>query len=331
MPLMPLSILYESSSFTINRAWRSGSMSLARTALWTIFKVLDIDHFHYLMSTAIVPNCKVIHQPRQGKPMATDDFSDLDDLTMDLNDLTAVDDALEAATIHPTFTMGVEYANPHDLRPNPWNPNAVDPINQQKLEASLRRDGIKRPIVVRQLENDDYQIIGGQHRTQAAIELGWKEVPIINRGKISDAEAKRETLLDNFRYGSDNLDRLAALLSDPDIGDAASLLDTMPIDDEELDEYFSHLKSETVDLDIEDALDDGSEKPEDDDEDETIDLATGKPVKTHTIIRFRVSVEDQAKLAELMKQTKITHGYVASDDLTNDGDALIHLIRDQFV
>lgn len=262
--------------------------------------------------------------------MATDNFSDLDDLEMDLNDLAAVDEAVEAGRIHPTFSMDVEYANPHDLRPNPWNPNAVDPINQQKLEASLKLDGIKRPIVVRQLENGDYQIIGGQHRTEAAISLGWKEVPIINRGKISDAEAKRETLLDNYRYGSDNLDRLAALLSDPDIGDAASILDTMPIDDEELDEYFTHLKSETVDLDIEDALDDGSEKPEPEDEDETVDLATGKPIKTHTIIRFRVSVEDQAKLAELMKQTKIDHGYVASDDLTNDGDALIHLLRDSF-
>uniref|UniRef100_A0AAU6W1M8 ParB-like nuclease domain protein n=1 Tax=Pseudomonas phage Nican01 TaxID=3138540 RepID=A0AAU6W1M8_9CAUD len=262
--------------------------------------------------------------------MAIDDFSDLEDLEMDLNDLSAVDQAIESATIHPTFTMGVEYANPHDLRPNPWNPNAVDPINQQKLEASLKRDGIKRPIVVRQLDNGDYQIIGGQHRTEAAISLGWKEVPIINRGKISDAEAKRETLLDNYRYGSDNLDRLAALLSDPDIGDAASLLDTMPIDDEELAEYFSHLKSETVDLDIEDALDDGSEKPDDDDDDETIDLGTGKPLKTHTIVRFRISVEDQAKLAELMKKTKIDHGYVASDDLTNDGDALIHLVRGQF-
>lgn len=258
--------------------------------------------------------------------MNDSNLSELDDLEMDLS---ALDSALEAAAIHPTFAMDVEYADPHSLRPNPWNPNAVDPINQQKLEASLKMDGIKRPIVVRQLDNGDYQIIGGQHRTEAAINLGWKEVPIINRGKISDAEAKRETLLDNYRYGSDNLDRLSALLSDPDIGDAASLLDTMPIDEEELAEYFSHLTSADIDLDIDDALDDGSKK-EADDEDEVLDLGAGKPLKTHQIIRFRISVEDQAKLAELLKQTKIDHGYVASDDLTNDGDALIHLVRSMF-
>lgn len=260
--------------------------------------------------------------------MSTDNFSDLDDLDMELNDLAAVDEALKAATIVPTFEMDVEYANPHDLRPNPWNPNAVDPVNQAKLENSIKRDGIKRPIVVRQLGNGDYQIIGGQHRTEAAIELGMKQVPIINRGKISDAEAKKETLLDNYRYGSDNLDRLSALLSDPEIGDAASLLDTMPIDEEELAEYFSHLTSANIDVEIDDALDDGEEKEEE--EDDLVDLSTGKPIRTHTIIRFRVSIEDQAKLAELIKQVKIEEGYVTSDDLTNDGDALIHMIRDMF-
>lgn len=259
--------------------------------------------------------------------MATDNFDDLDELEMDLSDIATVDAAIKAATIVPTFEMDVEYASPHDLRPNPWNPNAVDPVNQAKLENSIKRDGIKRPIVVRQLDNGDYQIIGGQHRTEAAIELGMKQVPIINRGKISDAEAKKETLLDNYRYGSDNLDRLSALLSDPEIGDAASLLDTMPIDEEELAEYFSHVTSESVDLDIDDALDDDSEKEE---LDETVDLGAGKPLRTHAIIRFRVSIEDQAKLAELIKQVKIEEGYVTSDDLTNDGDALIHLIRDQF-
>lgn len=258
--------------------------------------------------------------------MSESDFSELDDLEMELN---AVDDLIEHRAVKPTVTMDVEYVDPHQLRPNPWNPNNVDPINQTKLENSIRKDGIKRPIVVRQLDNGDYQIIGGQHRTEAAIELGLKGVPIINRGKISDAEAKKETLLDNYRYGTDNLDRLSELLSDPDIGDAAELLRTMPIDEEELANYFSHLSSVDLDSEIEDQLDDGSER--DDEEDEgTVDLTGTKPVRTHQIIRFRISVEDQAKLAELIKRVKIDEGYVMSDDLTNDGDALIHLLRAMF-
>ncbi|MEG0062963.1 MAG: ParB/RepB/Spo0J family partition protein [Pseudomonas sp.] len=263
-----------------------------------------------------------------------DEFSELDDLTMDLSDLAAVDELIETRTIKPTVSMGVQYLSPKLLLPNPWNPNAVDPINQQKLENSIKIDGIKRPIVVRQLENGEYQIIGGQHRTQAAVELGLDTVPVINRGEISDAEAKRETLLDNYRYGSDNLDRLSELLSDPDIGDALSVLETMPIDEEELANYFSHLEAmstDSLDAEIEDALGGGSADLDDDEADAPVDLTTGKPVRTHQIIRFRVSVEDQAKLAELLKQVKIDEGYIESDDLTNDGDALIHLIRDQFL
>lgn len=258
--------------------------------------------------------------------MTDTDFSDLDDLDMDLSagDSAEVEAALSKLAVAKTEAMDIEYVNPHDLRPNPWNPNAVDPINQTKLENSIRKDGIKRPIVVRQLDNGDYQIIGGQHRTEAAISLGLAGVPIINRGKISDAEAKKETLLDNYRYGTDNLDRLSELLSDPDIGDALDLISTMPIDEEELAEYFSHLKSVDVDLDVDGHLDD---KEEEDEEADTIDLGI-KPARTHQIIRFRISVEDQAKLAELIKQTKIDEGYVESDDLTNDGDALIHLLRD---
>lgn len=260
---------------------------------------------------------------------STDDFSDLEDLSMDLSDLAEVDVVIHERTTGNTPPMGVVYVSPSLLLPNPWNPNAVDPINQQKLENSIQIDGIKRPIVVRELDGGQLQIIGGQHRTQAALELGMETVPVINRGKISDAEAKRETLLDNYRYGSDNLDRLSELLSDPDIGDAARLLDTMPIDEEELANYFSHLEAMThdaLDAEIEDALSEGKIK-EPDDDDGPVDLSTGKAVRTHTICRFRISVEDEAKLAELIKQTKIDEGLVESDDLTNDGDALIHLLR----
>lgn len=251
-----------------------------------------------------------------------DDLSALDDLMMELGE---VDVAVAAAKPVPTVEMDVKYLDPHTLKANPWNPNAVDPINQDKLEASIRMSGIKRPIVVRELEDGSLQIIGGQHRTQAAINLGMSDVPVINRGRISDSEAKRETLIDNYRYGSDNIDRLADLLNDPDIGSAADILATMPIDEEELASYFEHLTADMGDLDA--AL---GEAPLVDDED-TVDLGIGKPLKTHTIIRFRVSVEDAARMAELIKQRKIDEGLIEADDLTNDGDALVSLLRGEFL
>lgn len=246
------------------------------------------------------------------------DFSDLEDLESLMGDLAPVE-------VKP---MGVEYLDPRSLKPNPWNPNQVDPLNLTKLSNSIKKDGIKRPIVVRELENGDHEIIGGQHRSAVAIDLGMDLVPVINRGKISDAEAKKETLLDNYRYGSDDLDRLSALLRDPEIGDAAELLSTMPIDEEELANYFAHLETDDLDAEVEALLEGDKAKEEDD---ETIDLGASKPVRTHTIIRFRVSIEDQAKIAELLKQVKIDHSYIEADDLTNDGDALVHLLRGEFV
>lgn len=251
---------------------------------------------------------------------------ELDDLMMDLAE---VDTAVEAAKPVVTETMDVQYLDPHLLKANPWNPNAVDPINQDKLEASIRMTGIKRPIVVRELEDGSLQIIGGQHRTAAAISLGLGEVPVINRGRISDSDAKRETLIDNYRYGSDNIDRLADLLNDPDIGSAADILATMPIDEEELASYFEHITALDLEGDLDAQLDDAPPALEDGD-DGTVDLGI-KPSRTHQIIRFRVSVEDAARIGEIVKQRKIDESLIESDDLTNDGDALVSLLRGDFM
>jgi len=216
--------------------------------------------------------------------------------------------------------MNVSYVDPNLLKPNPWNPNVVDPINQLKLEASIAKDGIKRPIVVRELDNGDLEIIGGQHRTYAAVALGLNKVPVINRGRITDAQAKKETLIDNFRYGTDDVFRFSELLQDPDIGSAEELLATMPIDEEELAGYFSHLSAEAVDVEIDSILHDEEE------ESETIDLGTTTHTRTHQIIRFRVSVEDAAKIGELITKVRAANGYTESDDMTNDGDALVHIL-----
>ncbi len=245
------------------------------------------------------------------------------------NDLDFLDDELDSfmqevqAEHEPKpvdYDMDITYADPKVLKPNPWNPNVVDPLNQMKLEASIRKEGIKRPIVIRELENGDMEIIGGQHRTLAAIALGLPLVPLINRGKISDAEAKKETLIDNFRYGSDDVFKFSELLQDPDIGSAAELLATMPIDEEELAGYFSHLSAETVEVEIDSILGD------EDGESETIDLGATTPTRTHQIIRFRVSVDDAAKIGELLKKVRAANGYTEADDMTNDGDALVHVL-----
>lgn len=246
---------------------------------------------------------------------------DLDFLDDELDSFMQLVNEPEEVVLAPIDTdAAIDFVDPALLKQNPWNPNVVDPINQMKLEASIRKDGIKRPIVVRTLEDGSLEIIGGQHRTIAANNLGMSMVPVINRGRISDAEAKKETLIDNFRYGTDDVFRFSELLQDPEIGSAAELLATMPIDEEELAGYFAHLSAETVEVEIDNIL------GEDNESSETIDLGATAPTRTHQIIRFRVSVEDAAKIGDLLKKVRATNGYTEADDMTNDGDALVHVL-----
>lgn len=212
--------------------------------------------------------------------------------------------------------------DPRELKPNPWNPNVVDPINREKIRNSLRKEGFFKPALVRTLHNGVLQIIGGAHRIEEAIALGFETVPVTNLGEIDDARAKRLTLLDNSRYGEDDHERMIKLLTDG-IGSSEELLSILPIDEAELAGYFDH--------DLEDAMRDLDELTHDDlgdGEDDEIDLQIQtKPSKTHEILRFKVSIEDANRLREVIKSITTEQGFTESDSLTNAGDALVWLAK----
>jgi ParB/RepB/Spo0J family partition protein len=49
----------------------------------------------------------------------------------------------------------------------------------EQLKRSIEKDGIQSPLVVRPVEGDDaYQVTDGWQRYQAALELGWDELPV---------------------------------------------------------------------------------------------------------------------------------------------------------
>lgn len=64
------------------------------------------------------------------------------------------------------------------LRPNPWNTNIVGAQNFDKLKNSIDRLGFFKPILVRDMEDGTYQILGGEHRWRAAIEQGMQSEPV---------------------------------------------------------------------------------------------------------------------------------------------------------
>lgn len=54
------------------------------------------------------------------------------------------------------------------LRPNPWNTNSVGAQNFEKLKGSIEKLGFFKPILARELDGGQFEILGGEHRWRAA-------------------------------------------------------------------------------------------------------------------------------------------------------------------
>lgn len=204
-----------------------------------------------------------------------------------------------------------------DLRPNPWNTNFCSPENEAKLEASVDRfAGLFKPILVRQVKDSTgYEILGGEHRWLIASRKRLKTVPIWNLGEIDDKIAKEISLADNARYGADDTLALSELLQG--LGDSEELQSFLPYSDIDLREIFSSSDISLAELETEELPEDATKIEE--------PLAARAP-KTHTMIRFKVPIEDAERLTKLIVQTQKKYGYTAEDQATNAGDALVHLL-----
>lgn len=210
------------------------------------------------------------------------------------------------------MTINIDSINPNNLVFSGWNSNVVSPDNDTKLENSLTKYGMFKPIVVRTLKTGELQVIGGEHRAQAAIRLGMQSVPIVNLGVISDKKAKEISLVDNSRSGSDNNFKLAEILKD--IGGVQEISDVLPTEINDLELIFSSASLALDELDrVELPLDD-------------IELPKAKTIVTHQIMRFKVPVADVDTITNLIESTIRTQGFDEADSLTNAGDALVHLL-----
>jgi hypothetical protein len=206
--------------------------------------------------------------------------------------------------------MSSSEIDPKLLRPNPWNTNVVSPSGEAKLDASVRRLGMFKAVLVRQLTGGELQILGGAHRVQSAIRLGLKKIPIWNLGPIDDAKAKEIGLVDNRRYGADDAIALAELLEG--MGDLRELSTFMPYSDAELTAIFS---SSSIDLDEIGDEDTGPPEP-----------SPARAPRTHAMMRFKVPVEDAERIGDLFEKIMKRQGFTEADALTNAGDTLVWVV-----
>lgn len=202
--------------------------------------------------------------------------------------------------------------DPKELHRNPWNSNKVTPENEAKIDESLKRFGMFKPIIVRELANGSLQIIGGQHRAEAAKRLKITSVPYFSLGHIDDKRAKAIGVIDNGRYGEDDTLQLAQLLEE--IGDPDDLSKFLPYSDNEFESIFAATNIALDDLDLPD-------------DELTPSAPAAKAVQSHAVMRFKVPVGDVSTITEAIEKAMKQQGFTTEDSLSNAGNALVHIFK----
>ena len=82
------------------------------------------------------------------------------------------------------------------IDPNPHQPRQVMG-DLSELMASIAEKGILEPLVVRQ-RGDRFQIVAGERRYQAAVQVGLRELPVVVR-EVDDSEVVEIALIENLQ------------------------------------------------------------------------------------------------------------------------------------
>lgn len=202
--------------------------------------------------------------------------------------------------------------DPKLLTFSPWNVNVVSPENMAKLKESVKRNGIFRPVVVREV-NGKYQIIAGEHTTRVAVELGMATIDVYNLGPIDDRKAKEISVIDNQHYGVEDAFGLGELLREIDTNPG----DFLPFSEIELTKIF---QSSMIDLE-------SLELPEETDliPDYDPEAAQTSARVDHQIMRFKVPIADAERVTRTIEAIIKRQGLKDRDSMLAAGMALVHL------
>jgi len=109
----------------------------------------------------------------------------------------------------PSLTAGPESAemsdgsrlivlNPTEILPNPRQPRRdFDEVALEELAASIRRDGVQEPVIVRRTAAG-YELVSGERRVRACILADLPRIPAICRD-VSDRDMLKLGLIENIQ------------------------------------------------------------------------------------------------------------------------------------
>jgi ParB-like chromosome segregation protein Spo0J len=90
-------------------------------------------------------------------------------------------------------TLEIQYVSPDRLRPYPGNARSHSRKQLKLIADSIKRFGFTNPILV----TNDFEVVAGHGRLQAAKSLGMKLVPVVALSSLSEADKKALIIADN--------------------------------------------------------------------------------------------------------------------------------------
>jgi DNA modification methylase len=99
--------------------------------------------------------------------------------------------------------LAIQYLSPDRLRPYPGNARTHSRKQIKLIADSIRRFGFINPILV----TDDFEVVAGHGRLEAAKSLGMQLVPVVAISSLSEADKKAIRIADNRIAELSNWDR----------------------------------------------------------------------------------------------------------------------------
>ena len=106
---------------------------------------------------------------------------------------------LSNSKIKNTTNEGSQKLNISQIQPNPSQPRKY--FNEEdlnELATSIKNQGLIQPLVVREIENQQFQIIAGERRWRASQKAGLHDVPVIIKN-LDDKEILEIALIENMQ------------------------------------------------------------------------------------------------------------------------------------
>jgi hypothetical protein len=89
--------------------------------------------------------------------------------------------------------LQIAYLPPERLRPSPNNSRTHSKKQLKQIARSIERFGFVNPVLI----SDDFEIIAGHGRVEAAKMLGLKQVPTVRLSNLSPADRRAYVITDN--------------------------------------------------------------------------------------------------------------------------------------